>query len=380
MYFPSKLLVLTLIAVLSPMTSAAQDERARIDALRAEGNEALYNLDYEGARKIFPKMLEVAPHHPAGALSMAGSLWFQELNEEWKLKATLYSEDPDEKVKAQLSRAQIEEFRKWIRTCKQLSEARLRKDRRDVEALYFLGAAEGLEAAFAGSVERKYRAALREGMSAVDHHREVLKLAPDFHDAQMTIGLLNYVVGSLPLPVKLLVATMGVRGSKKRGLEAIELVARQGHWARDGARIVLVDLYKREKRWNEAVAISQELAERYPRNYLFKLQQADALVSQIVSAGNKKKPSTGSQPQQQLMNIFTALFNDKTLNQGTIDLVHYRYGEALVALDQPEAAAKEFIMVVNRADADPELKAIARQRLEKIRKVTQKENKKSTGR
>ncbi len=116
---------------------------AQLDTLRAEGYEALYNLDYEGARRRFQKMVELAPDHPAGAQSMAASLWVQQLNESWELKATLYSDKAytNSKSKPKVERKQIDEFRKWIRRAKQLSEARLKRNDRDVEALYFLGAA-----------------------------------------------------------------------------------------------------------------------------------------------------------------------------------------------------------------------------------------------
>jgi len=262
---------------ITAVTVSAQDQRKQLDTLRAEGYDALYNLDYEGARKRFQKMIELAPDHPAGAQCLASSLWLQQLNQAWELKATLYSTDAYESGKSKPDRTQVDAFRKWIRTSKQLSQARLRKDPRDVEALYFLGAAEGLEAAYAGAIERKFRAALRSGTDSVDHHREVLKLAPDFHDAELTIGLMNYIVGALPLPVKMLVATMGVRGSKKRGLEALERVAKEGKWAHEIARMLLIDLYRREKRWDDAAKMARELSEKYPRNNLFKLQMKETL-------------------------------------------------------------------------------------------------------
>jgi hypothetical protein len=318
-----KLITITFITLLSVTTIGAQDKRAQLDTLRAEGYEALYNLDYEGARKRFQKMIELAPDHPAGAQCYASSLWVQQLNEAWELKASLYSTDAYEKGKPQTNRGQVEEFRKWIRNSKQLSQARLRKDPRDVEALYFLGAAEGLEAAYAGGVERKFRAALRAGTDSVDHHREVLKLAPDFHDAELTIGLMNYIVGALPLPVKLLVRTMGVRGSKKRGLEALERVSVKGQWARDVARVLLVDLYKREKRWTDAFEMARQLAEKYPRNYLFKLQMADALVSEIVALRKKKAPISPT-AEQQVLSIFSSMLRDKSLDRSAVDLINLR--------------------------------------------------------
>jgi hypothetical protein len=325
----ASILVTLLLLVVS---ASAQAKRTQLDTLRAEGYEALYNLDYEGARKRFLKMIDLAPDHPAGAQCYASSLWLQQLNEAWELKATLYSTESYATEKPQTDRKQTNEFRKWIRSAKQLSEARLRKDPRDVEALYFLGAAEGLEAAFAGAVERRFTAALRAGSNSVDRHREVLKLAPDFRDAELTIGLLNYVVGSLSLPLKMLVKTMGVSGSKKRGLQSLERVAEEGQWARDVARVLLVDLYKREKRWSDAAKVAQQLSEKYPRNYLFKLQMADALVSEIVSLRKTKTPATAQE--KDVMNIFVSLARDKTLDRETLELIQLRWNLARQQLAQ----------------------------------------------
>lgn len=310
------------IAILWTITSLAQD----LDTLRAEGYAALYNLDYQTARARFQKMIELAPDHPAGAQCMASSLWVQQLNQSWELKATLYSTGAITETKSQVDRKQSDEFRKWIRRAKNLSQARLRKDPRDVEALYFLGAAEGLEASWAGGVERKFMAAFRSGKDSVEHHREVLKLAPDFRDAELTIGLMNYIIGSLPLPTKMLVATMGVRGSRKRGLETLQRVATEGKWARDVARVLLVDLYKREKRWDDAAQVARELATKYPRNYLFKLQIADALTSQIVTLRKSKKPAAAEE--KELQEVFASLLRDKTFDANTRELVNVRWNIA----------------------------------------------------
>ena len=323
MIYGMKFVAVALLTFLSFVAVGAQDQRKQLDALRAEGYDALYNLDYEGARKRFQKMIDLAPDHPAGAQCFASSLWLQQLNEAWELKASLYSTDAYEKGKTKIDRTKVDEFRKWIRTAKQLSQARLKKDPRDVEALYFLGAAEGLEAAYAGGVERKFRSALRSGTDAVDHHREVLKLSPEFRDAELTIGLLNYVIGSLPLPQKMLVAAMGVRGSKKRGLEALERVSVEGQWARDAARVLLVDLYKREKRWTDSFEMARQLSEKYPRNYLFRLQMADSLVSEVLALRKKKAP-TAAEREQQVLSIFNSLLRDKTLDRAAIDLVNFR--------------------------------------------------------
>jgi hypothetical protein len=325
-------LLLILVLATTAFAQPAKNRAVQLDTLRAEGYEALYNLDYEGARRRFQKMIELAPDHPAGAQSMAASLWVQQLNESWELKATLYNYKAyaDTKSKPKVDQKQIDEFRKWTRQAKQLSNARLKRDARDVEALYFLGAAEGLEAAYAAGVERKYMSALRTGSSAVDHHRKVLELSPEFRDAELTIGLQNYVIGSLTLPLKMLAKTVGVSGSKKRGLKELERVASEGQWARDVARVLLVDLYKREKRWDDAIATTRELSDKYPRNYLFKLQLADAMALKIAAARKAKNPKAVIEPAQEreVFAIFDSLLRDKTLAAQT-NLINFRRDETV---------------------------------------------------
>src|SRR5262249_3718356 len=148
-----------------------------------------------------------------------------------------------------------------------------------IEALDFLAATLGLKASFEEAVERRHLAALRDGSDAVDRHREVLKLDPTFVDAKLTIGLYEYVVGSLPGPIKLIAGITGFRGSKKRGLAMLEEVSKQGHWSQDDAKTVLILLYTRERRFKDALALARELSSKYPRNYLLKLETADALVA-----------------------------------------------------------------------------------------------------
>ena len=317
------LLFVTSVAGQSPTQTVSPVEP--LNKLRAEGYEALYNLDYEGARHRFQKMIDLAPDHPAGPQCFAASLWIQQLNESWELKSTLYSDKVYKNEKPKVDQRKVDEFRKWTRRTKQLSEARLKKNARDVEALYFLGAAEGLEAAYSAAVERKFMSALRTGSSAVDHHRKVLELSPQFYDAELTIGLQNYVIGSLPLPLKMLAGSVGVRGSKKKGLKQLEHVAQESQWGRDVARVLLVDLYKREKRWDDAIATARELSARFPRNYLFKLPVADAIALKIAAASKAKTPVDPAE-ERELFAIFDSLLRDKMFAAQT-QLIQYRRTE-----------------------------------------------------
>lgn len=335
MFWTRILLILVLVTTAvgqATISQTATNPAAQLDTLRTEGYEALYNLDYEGARRRFQKMVDLAPDHPSGPQSIAASLWMQQLNETWEFKASLYSDKAETKsdTKPGVDPKQVDEFRKWTRQAKKLAEARLKRDARDVEALYFLGAAEGLEAAYAAGVEKKYMPALRTGSSAVNRHRKVLELSPEFHDAELTIGLQNYVIGSLSLPLKMLAKTVGVSGSKKRGLKELERVVKEGVWARDMARVLLVDLYKREKRWDDAIATARGLSDKYPRNYLFKLQLADAITLKLAAARKAKDPKPVIDPaeEREVFAIYESLLRDKTLAAQT-QLINSRRNETV---------------------------------------------------
>ncbi len=345
------------------------DERARLKALREQGFAALYNLDYAGARRMFREINTKFPDHPAGAQLLAMCVMLETLNKERRLQTSLYNDDSfyaEENDKPDPNA--VREFRELTKRATDLAEARLQRNPKDAEALYFLGATRGLKAAFAGAVERRFRAALSDGRAAVEAHRDAIKIEPQLHDAELTIGLYDYVVGDLPLPVKLLASIGGVRGSKKRGLATLERVVREGDFESDNARVMLIALYRREKRPLEAVTQARTLAERYPRNFYFKLETADALMAYAAMPVNVKannvtsdvatKQLTATEARAEALAIFDALINDKTSGRDAmmqLDLLRFKYGEALMQANEPQRAAQEFLRAAIERDAESSL-------------------------
>ena len=375
-----KVVLLILLALCLPVTGWAQQaekeaatkgqvsevDRTRFEGLRAEGLEALYNLDYEGARRKFKELSRLFPEHPAGPQFLAATLWTQTLYQSRRLQASVYNTESfyaknEDKVDPQI----VQQFRDLTRQAKQLAEARLKRNARDTEALYFLGAIEGLKAAFAYAVERRFVAAALDGSRSVDRHRDVIKLDPNFHDAEVTIGIYDYTVGGLPLVLKVVYGVTGARGSKKRGLQTLERVAREGKWAQDDAKIVLIALYKREGRFKDAVSVARDLGGKYPRNYLFKLEMADALASQANVERKANRVSEAQQLEREAFNAFDALLRDRSTRESAarlLDLIHFQYGEALLVASQPEAAAKEYLAAASVTGADAGLATFARLR------------------
>ncbi|HEY9404113.1 MAG TPA: hypothetical protein VIQ24_15750 [Pyrinomonadaceae bacterium] len=345
----------------TPAAAGAEVDRARFEKVRGEGFEALYNLDYEGARARFSELARLYPDHPAGPQFLAASLWLKTLNESRRLQSGLYNNESfyaktEDKVDPKI----VAQFKELTRTAKQLAEARLKKNPKDTEALYFLGATQGLKAAFAGAVERSFISALRSGSDAVDRHRETIKLDPNYHDAELTIGMQDYIVGGLALPYKILAGMTGTRGSKRRGLATLERVAREGRWAKDDARVMLIPLYKREKRYSDAAAFARELAAKYPKNYLFKLEYADALVSQAATERERNGAASSANTEREAFAIFDSLLRDRATRQ--LDLIHFQYGEALFVAGQFERAAKEFLAAASAPNAEANQATLARLR------------------
>jgi len=338
-------------------------ERARFEELRRSGLDALYNIDYDKANRDFNEIVKLYPNHPGGYQLLAARLWIKTLYESRRLQVSLYSSESfytngDDKVDPKI----VTEFRNLTREAKRLAEAKLKQEPKNIEALDFLANTEGLKASFEEAVERRHFAALRDGNDAVDHHREVLKLDPKYIDAQITIGLYEYVVGSLPLPVKILAGATGYRGSKKRGLAMLEQVAKEGRWSQDDAKSVLILLYTREKRFADVLVLTRELSVKYPRNYLLRVETADALVS-LAGVKRKEKDLAGAvQAEKEAFATFDELLRDRNVRESAtraLDLIHFKYGEALLIAGYNERAAKEFLAATKVDRAEPGLITMA---------------------
>jgi tetratricopeptide (TPR) repeat protein len=341
----------------------AESDQAQLQALRRSGTEALYNLDYEKAQKDFKEIIRLYPNHPAGPQLLAARVWIKTLYETRRLQSSLYSSESfyssgEDKVDPKV----IAEFRNLTREAKRLSETRLKQNPKDIEALYWLGATEGLKASFEEAVERRHIAALKDGNDSVDNHREVLRLDPTYVDVGITIGLYEYVVGSLPLPFKVVAGVTGFRGSKKKGLGWVERVAKEGTWARDDAKTLLIILYTREKRYQDVLANARELTAKYPRNYLFRLEAAGALVAQAEVERKANNPDAAVKAEREAFATFDELLRDRSVRETVsrvLDLVHFKYGEVLLRSGEGERAAKEFLAATKAERAEPALVTMA---------------------
>src|SRR5262249_48201611 len=154
------------------------------------------------------------------------------------------------------------------------------------------------------------------------------------------------VVGTLPMTARMLASFAGLKGSKKRGIQTLERVAKEGEWSRDDAKVLLIAIYKKEKRYQEALVLARELGQKYPRNYLFSLEAADSLVSQAAIERQAKNSKSAETLESEAFGMFEMLLHERSAAGAApraLDLIHFRYGEALLMMGQADRAAREFL-------------------------------------
>jgi tetratricopeptide (TPR) repeat protein len=310
--------------------AAASPDAAEFERLRNEGNDAVYNMDYQVARDRYLRMTKIAPDHPAGYVYLANNLWLETLNQSRRLSTStyttgsFYSQDKDEdKVDPKRDR----EFNDLIKQAMAVTRARLLKNKNDAEALYYEAAALGLRAGYGTTVKRSFARAIGDANDSIQIQKQVIKVDPNYSDAYLSIGLYEYVIDSLPFSWRMLARLAGLKGSKKKGIEHLEMVTQKGKYTADDARVVLIGIYTKEGQPERALELISQLATKYPRNYLFGVERAGMLY-------RMGRADEGGR-------AFEGLLKDDRIASQAADLVNYQWGEALAARgDYAEAIAR----------------------------------------
>lgn len=251
---------------------ADQDPQVRV-AL-----DDFYNLEYDKAVSEFERIEKAHPDDAFAVVHVLQAVVFRELYRLNLLDTTLYAHDGFLSGKAvngdPAVRTQVDQL--TVRAVK-LCDARLTKDPNDVEALYVRGVARGLKSTYIALVDKSFLAALRSAVAARRDHERVLQIDPKYIDAKTVVGAHNYVVGSLPMPVKVLAGIAGLGGNRKRGLEYLQQASKEGRESSADARVALALFLRREGRYDEAGGVVETLTKQYPRNFLFALEHCNLL-------------------------------------------------------------------------------------------------------
>jgi len=250
-----------------------------LDPVVKQGLDRFYNLDYDGARKVFKEVAAQHPQEPMAWNYLLLEAIFRELYHQDLLDTTYYAHDSFLSTKRDVTIPQADRDLIENLTSKVilLCDARLKANPNDKNALFARGYARGLHASFITLADHAFAAAARQGYQARNDSEAVLKLDPQYTDALMAVGIQQFAVASLPRFVRMMVGIMGVGGNKERGLEMLRQDAAHGVITAVQARTALSLFLRHDGRYPEALAVERGLAEQYPHDYLFRLEVANLL-------------------------------------------------------------------------------------------------------
>ena len=244
--------------------------------LLALGQDRYYNQEYDQAVEAFERLREEDRENPRAYTLLAKGLLYREFSRLRLLDTGAFRGDPDfyEGAKPKPDPATNAAILGALREGRELCQRLLRANAANRAALHGLAQLHALRASFELMIGKDYFGALASGRRARGLGYRVMQLHPDFIDGSLVAGLDEYLLGSLPWPVRALIALSGYRGRKKKGLEMIERVASEGQQNRHDARMLLTLVYRRERRYMDAARVFAALAREFPRAYAFPLEEA----------------------------------------------------------------------------------------------------------
>jgi len=254
----ARLGVVLAIAGLLAATARAEDvsvldDRPFVAALD-RALDRMYDLDLEGAAGSFRELAAGRPGHPIGPLLEAEVLW-------WRIQL-----DP-------LSTAHDDRFLERIETAVRKAEARLKRDRRDVDARFALAAGYALRARLR-SLRRDWITAAWDSKRALNQVLTLRELRPHDPDLNLGLGLYDHLADAAPerYPVLRALRPFFPDGDRERGLARLHRAKRSSKISRTEAAFFLLQIeYFFEARYLPALEEARWLRARHPDNSVFHL-------------------------------------------------------------------------------------------------------------
>jgi len=251
------------------------------------GYQHFYNLEFPEALAAFRAEVAADPNSPDAYNHVAQTILYREMFRSGALESELVTGSNPflRREGLNVSKIDDQEFQDSINRALALADTRLKTNSNDIQAQYAQGVSYGLRGNYHFLVRKAYTDALRDATASRKAHARVTDIDPNFTDARLTQGVYDYVLGSLSPAWRMLGFFAGFRGDRERGVETLKQVAKLGKTNRVDAEILLCAVYRRERRAKEAVPLLSDLIERFPQNFLLRLE----LVQMYGDLGEKDK-------------------------------------------------------------------------------------------
>lgn len=276
---------LTLFVLVSPGyaraqhvdSSASHTDPINLTQQVRDAHERFYNLDYDGALTRFEAIQRANPQSAMAQDYVLMVLVFRELYHQDLLDTTYYAHDNflTSKRSVPVPEPVRQRIESLTNSVVDLCDRQIHDDPNNKNAFFARGYARGIHAAFITLVDHSFVAAARQGLAARNDSEQVLKLDPDYADAKMAVGIQQFAVASLPRIIRMMIGIAGVNGSKEKGLDLLRECAAHGLVNNIESRTALSLFLRHDGRYAEAVSVQHGLAEQFPHDYLFRLEEAN---------------------------------------------------------------------------------------------------------
>ena len=226
------------------------------------------------------KRIAEHPEEPLGYAVRSSAYMFYELDRLSILESDFFADDsriaekkklkPDPMIRTALFKAMAD--------AQSRAQTILNKNPDDQEALFSMCITAGILTDYTALVEKKQISSLSLVKKGAIYAQRLIKLNPKYYDAYLTTGMTEYVIGSLPFFVRWFIKVDNIDGNKEQGIKTVELVARNGHYLKPFAKILLAVASLRDKKPRAAETMLFELARDYPENPLFRRELSQLSV------------------------------------------------------------------------------------------------------
>jgi tetratricopeptide (TPR) repeat protein len=239
--------------------AAAETQPDQLHAYLRQGIESAFNLDHAGAISSFQKAVELDRESPTGYAFLALAQLFS------------YETSFDPKERENCQEAMI----RYVGVAVTRGEKRIGKNPRDGQAYFALTLAKVVKVRLA-LMQKSYFTVAKESANAWDYLEKTRVVDPNNYDNYFPMGLLHYHLDQLPGVTRFLSSLVITAGDKHKGIQELELAMQKGDLLRELAQAELSSVYINfEKQPAQALAMTVDLRERFPRNYNFSFSLAN---------------------------------------------------------------------------------------------------------
>ena len=228
------------------LSGLTQAQTSRLDTtshrLLLQGIHQVHIEEYDHALATFDTLMKHRPDHPVGYFG--ASAVYKTIMQNYRIK--IYESRLDSLLDLTVT----------------VGEMTVRKNRKDVLAYFYMGGAYGYRGLHRIR-KRDWLGAFKDGIKGLNDIRTALDRDPEMFDAYYGLGTFHYwrsakskLLGLLPI----------FRKDKKRGIYEVRLAIEKGTYTPVECQYALVPIYYDSEKYEEALAVNQELYEKFPTN------------------------------------------------------------------------------------------------------------------